>query len=175
MNTILAKKAEKYLGIKESSVNNIAPAIQELQKSTWLAPGPWPWCASLVCQSLKDALEDKDFAAYIRSRYHGTEDLEAWRCKDASAFGWIKWASKLRPKHSDTIIFDERKPMLAGDIVVYDFSHIGIGRYDQNTANKIIAVIEGNTHPKSAVRDGTGDGVYSMNRMNTLVKNYIRL
>ncbi len=174
MNIVLVEAAKKYLNIRESKINNIDPAIQELQKSTWLQPASWPWCAALACQILKDALANEEYLKYIQSRYYGAEMPENWRCRDASAFGWIKWALKLKPKHKEPIIFDERYLMKAGDFVVFDFSHIGIGKLDQE-ANRIIATIEGNTQPKSAVRDGLGDGVYEMFRSNTLVKNYIRL
>jgi hypothetical protein len=169
----LVEVAKTFLHVRESAKNNIAPEIQEMQKSTWLAPGAWPWCAAFLCHVLKLALQDPSYHAYIMSRYHDAEDAEKWRCKDASAFGWIKWAKNLEPKHGDLIVFDEKKTAKAGDIVVYDFSHIGIVAIEQ-IGNKIDA-IEGNTAPKTTQRDGVNDGVYAMTRSKTLVKNYIRL
>lgn len=176
MNNILVEVAKQYLKVRESKVNNIAPEIQEMQKSTWLKPAAWPWCAAFTCHVLKKALENPEYETYIRSRYEIPTTLENWRCKDASAFGWINWANKLKlsAKHKEEILFDERKTAKCGDIVVFDFSHIGIVE-NQVPNSGIITTIEGNTSPKTTQRDGVNDGVYQMTRKDTLVKSYIRL
>lgn len=176
MNQILIEEARKFLNVRESSVNNIAPAIQEMQKSTWLKPAAWAWCAAFTCHVLKKSLEREDFAEYILSRYNVVGSLENWMCKDAIAFGWITWANKLKltAKHKDLILFDESKTAKCGDIVVFDFSHIGFVT-NQVPNSGIISTIEGNTSPKTTQRDGVNDGVYEMTRKDTLVKSYIRL
>lgn len=177
MNKILVDIAKLSLNVRESGVNNIATAIQAMQKATWLKPGAWPWCSAFMCDTLKKALEIPEYADYINDRYEITGSLENWRCKDASAFGWINWAKKLlvHQKHQDMILFDESKTAKLGDLVVYDFSHIGIVSENEVPNSGIIYTIEGNTHPHSAQRDGTGDGVYEMKRHDSLVRSYIRL
>lgn len=176
MNKVLVDIAKKSLRVRESKINNIAPEIQAMQKATWLKPGPWPWCSAFCCDTLKKALEVPEYADYILSRYEVVGSLENWRCKDASAFGWITWANKIKltAKHKDLILFDESKTAKPGDLVIYDFSHIGIVVY-QEPGSGIISTIEGNTSPKTTQRDGVNDGVYEMTRKDTLVKSYIRL
>ena len=176
MNKILVDTAKQYLWVRETGVNNIAPEIQVMQKATWLKPGAWPWCSAFVCHVMKKAIENPEFADYIHSRYNVVGTLENWRCKDASAFGWINWAKKVQTtaKHKDLILFDEKYTAKAGDLVIYDFSHIGIV-IDQVPNSGIISTIEGNTSPKTIQRDGINDGVYEMTRKDTLVKSYIRL
>lgn len=176
MNKILVEIAKKSLKVRESSINNIAPEIQVMQKATWLKPGNWPWCAAFCCDTLKKALEVPEYADYILSRYNVVGSLENWRCKDASAFGWINWAKKVQTmaKHQDLILFDEKVTAKEGDFVIYDFSHIGIVT-NQVAGSGIISTIEGNTSPKTTQRDGNNDGVHEMTRKDTLVKSYIRL
>lgn len=177
MNRILVDIARKSLHVRETGGNNIAQEIQTMQKATWLKPGAWPWCAALMADVLKKAIQIPKYADYIESRYKIVGSLENWRCKDASAFGWIAWANKLKltALHDDAIIFDERKTAKAGDIVVYDFSHIGIVSIDQVPNSGMIYAIEGNTAPKTTRRDGSSDGVHEMYRPDTLVRAYIRL
>lgn len=172
----LVEVAKNFLNVGETGGNNISPQIQLMQKSTWLKPDNWPWCAAFTCHVLKLALEAEEYADYIHSRYNIVGTLENWRCKDASAYGWINWAKKLQPsaKHKDLILFDEKKTAKAGDFVIYDFSHIGIVT-NQIAGSGIISTIEGNTSPKTTQRDGNNDGVHEMTRKDTLVKSYIRL
>jgi hypothetical protein len=176
MNSKLIEVAKTFLNVRESKVNNIGKEIQIMQLSTWLKPAGWPWCAAFTCHVLHLALQDANYHNYIMSRYHGAENPERWRCKDASAFGWIEWAKKLKPKHSEKILFDENSGIAkVGDFVVFDFSHIGIVDIDQFGASAIINTIEGNTQPKTVQRDGANDGVYEMIRNERLVRMFIRL
>ncbi len=177
MNKILVDIAKQYLWVRETRVNNIANEIQVMQKATWLKAGAWPWCAAFCCHVLKKAIENQEFADHIHSKYNIVGTLENWRCKDASAFGWIAWAKKVQSmsKYKDvSMLFDEEVTAKAGDFVVFDFSHIGLV-VDQVPNSGIITTIEGNTSPKTQQRDGVHDGVYQMTRKDTLVKSYIRL
>ena len=142
------------VGTREVGGNNQGPRVVEYQKATWLEPAAWPWCAAFVCWVLQQA-------------WAGTE-REKTRCRDASAFGWVKWAQK----HGHTILPETQKAK-RGDIVVFDFSHIGIVVEDQTGA--YIRTVEGNTNGQGARDSESGDGVWMKRRHHSTVKNYIRL
>ena len=96
---------------------------------------------------------------------------EGWRCKDASAFGWEVWAKKW-----GLPVLPETALARIGDIVVYDFSHIGICSHDMHPGDSHILTIEGNTQgAHGAVRDGVGDGVWRRERPVGLIHRIIRL
>jgi hypothetical protein len=157
--------AELEVGVKEKGGNNNGEEIRKYQESTWLKPASWAWCAAFTAYILNRWLQNN-----LVRRALGITSPELWRCKDASAFGWIKWATK-----KGIYITDEKELAKRGDFVVFDFSHIGIVYEDQPTAKHKIKTIEGNTAPKTTQRDGNNDGVYKMERSRTLVKAYIRI
>ena len=96
---------------------------------------------------------------------------EGWRCKDARAFGWEQWA-----QHHQRPILDETHLARIGDVVTYDFSHIGICSHDMQPGDTTIRTIEGNTQGNAgAVRDGVGDGVWRRDRPVGLIHRIIRL
>lgn len=172
---MLVDVAKKYTWVRETKDNNIGKEIQMFQTATWLQPAAWAWCAAFGCFVLREALQNQEYFKYINSRYYNAENYEKWRCKDASAFGWIKWAKNLQPKHKDRIILNETDTAKRNDIVIYDFSHFAFVIENQIKPQYTLHTIEGNTNPKTAQRDGTADGVYEMFRKPVLVKNYIRL
>src|SRR5262245_10081886 len=87
----LVDLAKSQVGIREEGGNNRGEHIREYQSATWLAPGPWPWCAAFTAWLLREWTESPDVQAALSLR---PEQLEKWRCKDASAYGWETWASK---------------------------------------------------------------------------------
>lgn len=146
--------ATKEVGTREIGGNNIGPRIVEYQKATWLEPAAWPWCAAFVCWVMQQA-------------WIG-DPREKTRCKDASVNGWITWAKK----HGHTVLVETDKAR-RGDIVVFDFGHIGIVTEDQTGA--YIRTVEGNTNGQGARDSESGDGVWAKRRHQSVVKNYIRL
>jgi hypothetical protein len=156
------------VGVTESGGNNKGERIRVYQSATWLKPGAWPWCAAFVCWCLSEWVKNNVVREYL-DIFDSTE-ANGWRCRDASAFGFIKWAEK-----RGVLITDEKELAKAGDLVVYDFSHIGIVYEDQVNLTDKIKVIEGNTSPKTTQRDGLNDGVYKMERSPKLVRAYIRI
>lgn len=66
---------------------------------------------------------------------------EKWRCRDAGAFGWEKWAVQRGCE-----VLPETELAMAGDFVVFDFSHIGLVVEDQATVEDNLNTIEGNTN-----------------------------
>lgn len=166
MRKKLVEIALKEEGVQETPHhNNIGPRIQEYQTATWLTPGSWPWCSALTCWVLREACKNLDFKKAVTDKY------PSWHlCKDASAFGWVKWAQKVGiPTYSET---DLAK---AGDFVVFDFSHIGMVIEDQDSPTNLIRTIEGNTNGRGDRDSPTGDGVWKKKRSPTLVQRYIRL
>jgi hypothetical protein len=155
--------AKTQLGITEQGGNNSGIEITKYQLATWLTPGGWPWCCAFIAWVLKEFLKDEQ----IRQHF-GIKETEThnWRCRGANCNDWLAWAKK-----HGFYVTDESEPAKAGDIVIFDFSHIGIVTADQLPGKDYIETIEGNTNSKGS-RDG--DGVYLKTRKTNLVRNYIR-
>jgi hypothetical protein len=153
------------VGTREEGGNNKGKRIKEYQKATWLEPDAWPWCAAFTAWLLQEWLKDDEvvFALSIPP-----DKENEWRCKDASAFGWEKWANAKGLK-----VLPETAKAKAGDIVIFDFSHIGIVVADQ--VGVTIQTVEGNTNGAGDRESTTGDGVWQKKRNRSLVKCYIRL
>lgn len=164
----LVKLALGEIGTREVGGNNMGEEIEEYQRATWLAPAPWPWCAAFTCWLLREWWEDPESRALMGI---GSErEAEKIRCKDASAFGWEKWAIKRGYQ-----VLPEITLAKAGDFVVFDFSHIGLVIADQASTEDEILTVEGNTNGRGERDSGTGDGVWKKKRMPSLTKSYIRL
>lgn len=161
----LVEIAMTEVGTLEEGANNCGPRIREYQSATWLAPGPWPWCSALCCWVLRKWLRDTEVQSAIGLK---PEAVEGWRCKDASAFGWEKWA-----KQHGLQVLPETAQAKAGDFVVFDFSHIGIVVKDQT--GDVIETVEGNTNGRGDRDSETGDGVWKKTRARSLTKVYIRV
>ncbi len=157
--------ASKEVGTREAEADNTGIRIVEYQGATWLAPGAWPWCAAFTCWLMREWLEIETVRASLKLDTFSL--AEKWRCRDASAFGWEKWATQRGLQ-----LLPETAKAKAGDFVVYDFSHIGLVVEDQKTAKEAIHTVEGNTNEKGS---RNGDGVWSKERVPSLVKSYIRI
>jgi hypothetical protein len=160
--------ARTEVGTREAAVNNTGARIVEYQGATWLAPGAWPWCAAFTAWVLREWLEN----GAVREALHldSFSLADKWRCRDASAFGWEKWARQRKLQ-----VLDETQKARAGDFVVFDFSHIGIVTDDQPASSRKLATIEGNTNGKGERDSVTGDGVWVKERVPSLAKSYIRI
>jgi hypothetical protein len=159
----LVQIAEEELGKKETKGRNLGPDVQFYQAATNLSPGAWPWCAAFVCYCLRVWLDDPDNRAWLGLK---KSTPAGWRPKTALAYGFLKWA-KARPATA-TVLPDSAEPQ-PGDIVCYDFSHIGIVK--RSFGDKFEA-IEGNTNGAGS-RDG--DGVYLKVRPRSLARAFIRI
>ena len=171
MNELIEKIIEiarSEIGTREDLKNNTGARIEEYQGATWLAPGAWPWCAAFTAWLMREWLEDEK----VRQAF-GLASFslaEKWRCRDASAFGWEKWA-----KQHEIALLSEAEKAKAGDFVVYDFSHIGLVIEDQSSIKSKIKTIEGNTNGKGDRDSESGDGVWEKERAPSLAKSYIRI
>jgi hypothetical protein len=161
----LVELALKEVGVRESGSNNRGPRIVEYQKATWLEPGAWPWCAAFICWLIREWLKDAAVREYLSLR--NDKEVEAWRPQTASAFDFEKWA-----RRQDQLILPETELAKAGDLVIFDFSHIGLVIGDQLAVN--LDTVEGNTNGKGERDSQSGDGVWRKRRHRSLTKCYIR-
>lgn len=164
----LIKIARSEVGTREDRKNNTGARIVEYQGATWLAPGAWPWCAAFTAWIMREWLEDGKVREALNLASFSL--AEKWRCRDASAFGWEKWA-----KQHEIALLSEAEKAKAGDFVVYDFSHIGLVIEDQSSIKSKIKTIEGNTNGKGDRDSESGDGVWEKERAPSLAKSYIRI
>lgn len=151
----LLEIAKKEVGTREEGGNNKGKRIKDYQSATWLNPGPWPWCAAFVCWCYAQWVKDD-------------KTLTNKRCRDASAFGWEKWA-----KANGHEVLPEFTLAKAGDIMIFDFSHIGFVIEDQ--IGEMVETIEGNTNGRGERESDSGDGVWIKSRHFQLAKCYIRI
>ena len=171
-NTELLKRfvdiALSQVGVKEEGGNNMGAKITEYQKATWLKPDAWPWCSAFVCWCMREWLNNIEVRAALN--LHNDIEVKMWRCRDASAFGWEKWA-----KSTGLQILPETKKAKMGDIVVFDFSHVGIIVSDQEYISDPIETAEGNTNGRGERDSVSGDGVWKKFRPSQLTKCYVRI
>lgn len=142
----LVNIAANEIGVKEGKHKE---RINEYLSTTTIGPGDYAWCAAFVSWCIKKTLET----------YKPPEikNYESWRCRSARVFDWEPWAKSRNLE----IIYNCEKPARKGDLIIFDFSHIGIVGFDQLSIKDKIITIEGNTNKKGS-RDG--DGVYLKER-----------
>jgi hypothetical protein len=162
----LVEIAQNEVGVREVGGNNRGARIREYQAATELAPAAWPWCAAFVDWCIKEWLNDPQAVRWLNLR---RSTPEAWRPKTALAYGLTAWA---RNRPNTTRIFTEKEIAMPGDIVTFDFSHVGIVVSDNSSS---IEVVEGNTNGRGDRDSTSGDGVWKKNRKKTLVKDLIRI
>ena len=159
--------ATSQVGVREIGGNNKGTDIVKYQQATWLAPNAWPWCAAFICWIIREWVKLPDVKEYMKL----TDDkIKTWRPRTAGAFDFANtWA-----KQNNYKLLDEKSLAKAGDLVVFDFSHIGIVIKDQVKIADHIQTVEGNTNGKGERDSVAGDGVWLKERNPNLVKNYIR-
>lgn len=136
--------AKSLVGVMEEGGNNRGPVVNRIILANDGAIGE-PWCG--------------DFVAYCY-RQAGSKAVTR------------SWAS-VRLLGSVAGVERVSKP-LAGDLVRFNFDHVGMFVRD---AGAFIETIEGNTGASGAVSDSAtgGDGVYRKRRPKSLVADYLRV
>lgn len=160
-----ARIAESQVGVREHGGNNCGPEIRKYQKSTWLMPDAWPWCAAFVCWCVEQWLSSPSVLAALKM---SAQAAGKFRPRTAGAWDFVNWA-----KDNGLVLAGENGHARRGDIVVFDFSHIGIVAEDSDRGE--IATIEGNTNGRGDRDSESGDGVWRKHRDRSLVKAFIRL
>ena len=139
-------------GVREIPLNsNRGPDVEAFQASTWLSGTGWAWCAAYVCWGIREL--GKEFA------------LPFARPETAAAYGFEEWA-----KQQGLKLFKPAGKILAGDIVIFTFSHIGVAVADE--AGGYIETIEGNTDSGGSRE---GNGAYRRRRAKSLIRSHVRL
>lgn len=161
---LLPVLAAREVGKKETKGSNLGPEVRKYQSATNLDPGAWPWCSAFCAWALQQWLADPENRAWLALKKTSSE---RWRPKTALAYGWIEWA-KARPATVE-ILPDTAEPR-AGDIVIYDFSHIGI--VQRNVDKEFFSAVEGNTNGAGSRE---GDGVYVKMRRRSLARVFLRI
>jgi len=158
--------AQAEIGVREQGGNNCGPRIREYQTATQLGQGLYAWCAAFVCWGIREWLRDAEVVKWLNLQ---SSTPEGWRPSTARAFDLTEWA-KQRPKTTD--IFTENDRAQPGDIVVFDFSHVGFVLEDDG---QNIITVEGNTNGKGQRDSESGDGVWRKIRTKSLAKDFIRI
>lgn len=151
------------VGVRERGGNNCGSRIRDYQTATNLTPDAWPWCTAFVDWCVREWLNNPEVVKALNLK-----NPEAWRPKTAGAFDMINWA-----KEKGVKILHDTEKALAGDLVVFDFSHIGLVIKDQESP--YIETVEGNTNGKGDRDSVSGDGVWKKTRHVSLVKAFIRI
>ena len=128
----IVRLATKEIGVQEINGSNSGKRVNEYQSATSLGGTGWPWCAAFICFIVRNAMINLGIQ----------ETAKYKRPTTASAWGFEAW-SRAQDKTTNT-----KKPhdgdIVAGDIVVFTFSHIGIAAGCPDKGG-FVSTIEGNT------------------------------
>jgi len=128
---LICEIAQKEIGVTEVNGTNCGVRVNEYKAATWLNPNKgWPWCAAFVCWVIKQAME-RTGAKYTfkRPRTAGAWDFENWSLEQDNS-------TNLKKPHKNDII--------AGDIIIFKFSHIGFALSSPDK-DGFVTMCEGNT------------------------------
>jgi hypothetical protein len=148
---------------------NTGADVVKYQQATTLAPGPWPWCSAFVAWCMQQWLQAPDVQRALgipEATHPPLSPVEEWRFKSARAFEVEVWA-----KQRGLLVLGEEAPALLGDLITFDFSHIGIVTRDE-VPGQPLETVEGNTNGAGSRE---GDGVYRKRRPDSLTRRYVRL
>jgi hypothetical protein len=155
----IVRIAKAEVGVREVGNTNCGVRVNEYKAATWLNPKKgWPWCAAFVCWVIREALISsgvKQTKTFKRPRTAGAWDFENWSIEQDSTT-WMR-----RPHGND---------IMAGDIVVFTFSHIGIAVSSPDKMGNV-TVAEGNTDDAGSREGG---GVYFKTRNLSKIRSRIR-
>lgn len=161
--------AKRDVGKVETPRNNQGAWIKRYWPSTSYPEGytdRQPYCAAAMAFWLDTAGDELAKASLLENLTGmNAEQFEKWRCKSAKAYDWQAWGKKAK---GVTVLPDTATPQ-KGDIVVFDFSHIGL--VTGQPAKGRIATIEANTGP-AGERDG--DGCWEKNRPQEVARCFLR-
>ena len=160
LQTAIVEIAKSQVGARECGGNNKGAEIRKYLDATWMDEKTknmgFPWCSAFVTWVCKEARKLCGYTFRDIDLYIG-----------AAAYDWETHGIK-----NGWRILDEWEKAEPGDLVTYDFSHIGIVIEDHG---ETIFTVEGNTNGRGDRDSDSGDGVWFKDRARGLVKHFIRL
>jgi hypothetical protein len=152
-------EAEAAAGVKEEG-KNAGARVEEYQKAAAHCGKGSAWCAAFVCWCFARAAEE-NLAHFALP-------------KEAAAFRFEDWAVAERTK-GVYLLDPEDVTVRRGDLVVFDFSHIGICVESEDASGKFQSV-EGNTAPSGGTaKQREGDGVYKKSQTRAKLRSIVRV
>lgn len=142
--SILIATAIEEIGTAEVGNTNCGKRVNLYKAATNLPPQEsWPWCAAFMCWCIQQAMQKC-----------GIKETPTFRRPTtASAFDFINWSlaqdnttQTLRPIRSF-------KQIMAGDILIFKFSHIGLAVRDARE-DGTVSTVEGNTDGQGTAEGG---------------------
>lgn len=146
--------ARSQIGVEEVGSTNCGPQVDTYKAATHLPPHEsWPWCAAFVCWVVRQAM-GRDAFTFKRPTTAGAWDMENWsRAQDDST-------NTKKPAGAD---------IQPGDIVIFNFSHIGIATSEPYGGK--VSTVEGNTDAEGSREGG---GVFAKVRKLSQIRSRIR-
>jgi cell wall-associated NlpC family hydrolase len=156
----IVKIALSQVGVREQGGNNKGEAIRKYLESTWMSKEDvekgFAWCSAFVTWVCKEARNELDLTYKELNLYIG-----------AKAWDWEDWG-----KEQGWLVLPETEHAEPGDIVTFDFSHVGIIIEDNGDT---ISTVEGNTNTKGERDSLLGDGVWEKVRERHLIQRLVRM
>ena len=153
--------ARTQIGVVEVPNNsNSGPDVEKYQATTWLKGTGYAWCAAFICWCFKQASSGVNYSFKL-PQTAGAFDYENWARNNAS--------------NGVTILKPPFNNILPGDIIIFNFSHIGLA--NGALIGNSVATIEGNTSPTngSIQSQRSGGGVWNKSRKSSLIRTVIRI
>jgi ribosomal protein S6E (S10) len=149
----LVELAKKEVGVEEVDGTNCGVRVNQYKDATWLDEKKnWPWCAAFICFLFQQGMKDKKYTFE--------------RPQTPSAYGFEGWCLN----QDRSVLLKRSGKISKGDIVIFNFSHIGIAIEDE--ANGVVLTIEGNTDQAGSREGG---GVYIKQRKRSLIRSFIKV
>lgn len=155
-------KREARAGAREHGGANKGAAIQKYFDADGYDPNGkkpgddgYAWCASFICYLFQEAMRGGNYT-FARPTTPGAFAFSAWSLSQDNS---VKTYSKPIPR------------VLAGDLCIWDYSHISIAVTDADEDGYFQSV-EGNTNDAGSRE---GDGVYQKLRHMGRLRNTIRV
>jgi hypothetical protein len=147
-------KTELAKGIKETSKNQ-GVGIEKYWGATWYKDGyknREPWCAAFTCWLFQEGMKDDKYTFKAP--------------QTPAAYGFENWCLK----QDNSVLLKRSGKISKGDIVIFNFSHIGIAIEDE--ANGVVTTVEGNT---DAAGSREGGGVFRKVRNRKTIRSFIKV
>lgn len=155
----IVEVATKEIGVEEVNGTNCGVRVNQYKSATNLpADQPWPWCAAFVCWVVREAA--------AKAGVPFTETFR--RPTTAGAYAFELWS--LAQDKSTNTKKPHRGDIQAGDIIVFNFSHIGFA-ISSPDAEGYVTTIEGNTDGQGSREGGA---VLRKKRKVTAIRSRIR-